>query len=262
MNSRTKKAPVSNRPWLVACNQAGAVGESHYGFGTLWMRYDRRGDFSGAVVAMREDSGCSQEFEWATIRRGASYRFSQRFVDYFFATQGLAFHCLVIERAIVNLSCHADDFDLAQRKHFTMLLANKIRAVIKKRGPRQEFRVWVSPIPSRYEKAAEAVEVITSNIVAELSQRKPNITVTTRSSAQTPAIQLCDLLLGAVIGAWNQDVGNQEKARLEKQIAGHLGWPDLRADTFNTDRKLNIWKFHDPVREPVRSATTRPTKTG
>jgi hypothetical protein len=256
-----KNSSVSTRPWLVACNQVGASGESHYGFGTLWMPYDRRGDFSGSVEAMRAKSGCSEEFEWKDIRRGSSYRFSQLLVDHFFATQWLAFHCLVVERAVVNLSCHADDFDLAQRKHFTMLLANKIGAVIRKRGAGQEFRVWVSPIPSRYEKAAEAVEVISGNIVAELSRRRPSITVTTRSSTQTPAIQLCDLLLGAVVGAWNRDQSNGEKVLLEKQIAGHIGWPDLRSDTRKTKRKFNIWKFHDPLREPVRSATTRPTTT-
>lgn len=261
MNAR-KKIPLSTRPWLVACNQAGVSGESHYGFGTLWIRYDRRGDLHGAFVGIAQEVGCPGGFTWDTVRRGASHRLGQGLVDHFFRTPTLSFHCLVVEKAIVNLDCHGDDFDLARRKHFTMLLANKIKAMLRTRRRDQEFRVWVAPLASRYEKAEEAVEVITANIVAELTGRKPVVIVTKRAASETPGIQLCDLLLGAVIGAWNPDVLNREKQMLQQQIAGHLGWSDLHADTFNTDRKFNIWKFYDPAREPARSATTRPTKTG
>jgi hypothetical protein len=247
---------------LVACNQAGVSGERHYGFGTLWMRYDRRGDLAGTFVRMADASGCSQFFTWQTVRRGSSHRLGQRLVEHFFSTKGLVFHCLVVEKSIVDLGRHRDDFDLAQRKHFTMLLSNKIKATIRKRGPEQQFRVWVAPIPSRYAKAAEAVRVISGNIIAECAGYHPQLSVSVRSSAQTPAIQLCDLLLGAVIDAWNQDASNREKRLLEQQIAGHLGWPDLRADTGPQQKKFNIWKFHDPRREPVRSVSTRRTKTG
>jgi hypothetical protein len=250
----------SSRPWLVACNQAGASGASHYGFGTLWMRYDRRGDFSRTFVRMAEASNCSQFFTWQTLRRGPSHRFAGRLVDHFFFSKGLSFHCLVVETALVNLERHGGDLDLAQRKHFTMLLANKIKATIKRRGPDQEFRVWVAPIPSRHTRAAEAVEVISGNIIAECAGVRPKLSLSVRSSAQTPAIQLCDLLLGAVINAWNQDASNPEKGLIEQRIAGHLGWPDLRGDTSPRQKKFNVWKFHDPVRRPIRPAITRPTK--
>ncbi|HVH99333.1 MAG TPA: hypothetical protein VM869_11495, partial [Enhygromyxa sp.] len=254
------QSPDSMRPWLVACNQAGVSGASHYGFGTLWMRYDRRGDFSRTFTRLAEAAGCEQFFTWDAVRRGASQRLAARLVEHFFETKGISFHCLVVEKSIVDLARHRDDLDLAQRKHFTMLLANKIKATIKKRGPEQEFRVWVSPIPSRYAKAAEAIEVISGNIIAECSGCHPRLSVNVRSSVQTPAIQLCDVLLGAVINAWNDDASNQEKRTIEQQIAGCLGWPDLRADTSPKQKKFNIWKFHDPVRQPVRGATTRPTR--
>lgn len=253
-------SPDSNRPWLLACNQAGVSGARHYGFGTLWMRYDRRGDFSSTFTRMAEAVGCSQFFTWDTVRRGPSHRLAQRLVDHFFRAEGLWFHCLVVEKSIVDMARHREDLDLAQRKHFTMLLANKIKATVKKRGPEQQFRVWVAPIPSRYAKAAEAIQVISGNIIAECSGYQPHLAVNVRSSVQTPAIQLCDVLLGAVINAWNEDAGNQEKRMLERQIAGHLGWPDLRADTSPKQKKFNIWKFHDPARQPIRAATTRPTK--
>jgi hypothetical protein len=258
-----KKITASARPWLIACNQAGVSGETHYGFGTLWMRYDRRGDFHSAFMRVAQEVGCLEGFTWDSVRRGASYSLGRGLVDHFFRTPTLSFHCLVVEKAIVNLDCHSNDFDLARRKHFTMLLANKIKAMIRARRRRdQEFRVWVAPLASRYEKAEEAVEVITANIVGEFTGRKPVVIVTKRTASETPGIQLSDLLLGAVIGAWNPEALNREKRMLQAQIAGYLGWLDLRADTFNTDRKFNIWKFYDPVREPARSATTRPTKTG
>jgi hypothetical protein len=253
---------ASNRPWLIACDQTGVVRPSHYGFGTLWMPYDRRGDFSGAFGQMAEAAGfVGGEIRWEEIGPGPRYRFARSLVDYFFQTSWLAFHCLAVEQGIVDMDRHADDLDLARRKHFTMLLANKVRRAISKRGSQQEFRVWVAPIPSPYAKAAEAVEVISSNIVAEFSRRKPNLTVTVHER-HAPTIQMCGLLLGAVMESWGAGATAREKAWLSARMAGHLGWEDLRHDTMPQDRKFNVWKFHDPVREPSRSASTRPTRPG
>jgi len=153
---------------------------------------------------------------------------------------------------------HSNDWDLARRKHYTMLLATKMRKAIQRYPNRNhEFRVYVDRIASRYGKADEAMEVITNNI---LNQRFRNLSpvtsVVTRDSKETPAIQLCDLLLGAVMENWQQRATNTTKTAITKRIADHLGWVDLDSDTMPSERKFNIWYFFDPMRE-VRRVNTK-----
>ena len=98
---------ASNRPWLVACNQAPASGETHHGFGTLWMRYDRRGDFSRDFASLSAEATWAESIGWNQIGRGASIRFARTLVDYFFSRAALSFHCLVVEKDLVKITGRA-----------------------------------------------------------------------------------------------------------------------------------------------------------
>ena len=83
--------------------------------------------------------------------------------------------------------------------------------------------------------------------------------VTTRNSHDTPSIQLCDLLLGAVLAAWQEKVEAPGKLALMRRIAEHLGWSDLRADTHVAEPKFNVWYFYDlsDSSDPGEIATRR-----
>jgi hypothetical protein len=60
---------------------------------------------------------------------------------------------------------------------------------------------------------------------------RPVDRVLTRDSRETPSIQLCDVLLGAVLAAWEKEVTSEAKLDLQTWIARHLGWPDLGGHT-------------------------------
>jgi hypothetical protein len=85
---------------------------------------------------------------------------------------------------------------------------------------------------------------------------RPVDSVIVRDSKETPSIQMCDVLLGAVAAAWEGVVRAEAKLDLQQWIAYHLGWPDLKADTRPGERKFNVWMFHDPTKGS-RRATTR-----
>jgi hypothetical protein len=128
--------------------------------------------------------------------------------------------------------------DLARRKHFTMLLTNKIGRALRARSHRdQTFRVWVDPIASRYDRADEAVHVIANNVLRkraaatlrtdlETKTQGPIVGVHEHDSRDTPQIQLCDLLLGAVMDAWQENAKEPGKLAVKAHIAGRLEWPD------------------------------------
>jgi hypothetical protein len=159
---------------------------------------------------------------------------------------------------MVDKAMHAGNLDLARRKHFNMLLTKKIKRFNEAQPERQHtFRIWVDPIASSYQKAHEAVEVIANNVLrVPFGGIRAVDKVFVRDSAATPSIQLCDLLLGAVMEAWQGAATSIGKVALQKKIASYLGWPDLRADTKPHERKFNIWYFYD-TRDSEREPETR-----
>ncbi|MBL8151657.1 MAG: DUF3800 domain-containing protein [Blastocatellia bacterium] len=241
---------VDKSEWLISCDESGVHGTKYYGFGSLWMNYQRRGDFVGEFNRLREKYKYYSECKWTHADDRKAQRFMDDILDFFFKSRWLAFHCLVIRAGVVDTSYHEGSFDLARRKHFTMLLTNKMKRRMDMYQDREHvFRIWVDPIHSSYKKADEAVEVISKNILAqEFSNPTPEIKVITKfDSKSAPSIQLCDLLLGAVIEGFQQKVRNERKIRVQNLILSYLGWPDFKADTFKEERKFNIWYFHDPT---------------
>ena len=246
--------------WLVSCDESGVHGARHYGFGTLWMNWQRRGDFAALIRSVREEHGYRHEIKWRNVKREA-LPFYDDLIEAFFKTSWLRFHCCIVERAVVRKELHQGDYDLARRKHFEMLLRNKISACLKaRRGREQTFRILVDPIHSRYGKADEAAEVICNNALAKaFGKKRPIDKVLTRNSRDTESIQVCDFLLGAVMSAWEGDATAEAKLDTQTWIAHHLGWPDLKADTHPAEGKFNVWVFYDATRGP-RKVSTREVK--
>jgi len=242
MASGTK--PALN--WLIACDESGISGHRYYGFGSIWMRWERRGDFARVFQRIREEHEFHHEAKWNRVKP-ATLSFYEAIVEEFFRRRWITFHCLIVRKAVVDRDMHGGDYDLARRKHFTMLLTNKIQRCLKKRPKRQQtFRIWVDPIASRYAKADEAVEVIANNVLgAVFGNVRPVDSVITHDSKLTPAIQLADLLIGATMSAYQGKVKAPAKLTLAAHVAKHLGWDDLAADTQPGAVKFNVWYFHD-----------------
>jgi hypothetical protein len=160
--------PPGVRRWLISCDESGVHGARYYGFGTLWMAGQRRGNFQALIREIRDAHRYTPEMKWNHVSNGVC-RFYEGLVDAFFRTSWLSFHCLIIEKAAVKKELHDGDFDLARRKHFTALLVNKIRRALRTHPDRQQtFRVLVDPIASRYAKADEALEVIANHALRKV----------------------------------------------------------------------------------------------
>src|SRR6267142_2749294 len=115
------------RPFLICCDESGMHKANFYGFGTLWLPYDRRGDFYDGIRRI-----CAQhhmnfgvvndkkhEFKWSKVSP-QKLGFYQSIVDYFFERPELCFHCLVVRRAEVKLELHKGGYEEARQKHLTM----------------------------------------------------------------------------------------------------------------------------------------------
>lgn len=245
------------RNYLVYCDDSGLHGSTHYAFGSLWMPWERRGDFFDIIRSLREQHRMSFEFKWTKVDRRYQ-AFYLDLVEMFFRRPWLMFHCLIVEKAIVDREAHGGDYDLARRKHFAMLLKAKIRDLCSTPGgTKKRYHVRVDPLPSRYAKADLAAERIVNNQLTAAIGHRAVATLFTRDSKKTAGIALADVLLGAVMDAWCGDSTIAAKQQVKRCIAEHLGWPDLAGDTRPSEWKFNVWAFYDPTSGAKRAATTR-----
>ncbi len=248
------RRPDPARHFLVYCDESGIDDGPVMGFGSLWITYERRGDFARLWGDLRQSHFAPSEAKWNKVKP-KTFDFFKAAVDAFFDHRWIMFHCIILGKNEVDLSLHDRDWDLARRKHFTLFLANKLVRFAK---PQKFYRIRVDPLPSRYKKADEAAEVILRNLM----QQKRNLrretihSLRTVDSRDTPGIQLCDILLGAIVSARRNNATAAAKLALRDHIAGRLGWPSLEFDTLPREWKFNIWRFWDPT-----SGTPRPEST-
>lgn len=50
--------------WLISCDESGVHGARYYGFGTLWMAWQRRGEFAELIRELRQEHGYQHEIKW------------------------------------------------------------------------------------------------------------------------------------------------------------------------------------------------------
>ncbi|MGE0322207.1 MAG: DUF3800 domain-containing protein [Polyangiaceae bacterium] len=246
-----------HKNYLVYCDESGVGGQRYYGFGSLWMPWERRGDFSGLVKNLREKHGNSDEIKWNKVTR-RSQAFYEELAAEFFKRSWLMFHCLIVRRGYVERK-HHKDMDQALRKHFAMLIKSKVK-YFSAGDAKKAYHIRVDPLPSRYGKADEAAHKIINNTLKKELGLAAVSSLFTRDSKATPGIMVADVLLGAVMAAWQGDVTAGPKLALMEAIADHLGWGDLKADTRHSEWKFNIWYFHDPSKNAAREAKTRGVK--
>ncbi|WP_024529203.1 DUF3800 domain-containing protein [Serratia fonticola] len=247
--------------WHVACDESGIDGQRFYGFGSLWMKYQRRGDFARIMRELRDKHRFYEEIKWQKASSKRYAAFYHDLVDLFFKVPWLAFHCIVVEKSIVNRKFHNGDYDLARRKHFTSLITAKVSSVISAHPERDSFfRIEVDPIASRYKKADEEFHVIANNILKRKYGRPEIIsTVVTKDSKSSENIQLSDFFLGAVMCAYQGKASSEAKIQVSNMVASYLGWNHLQHDTWHTERKFNIWYFYDKTKG-VRDIETKPVR--
>lgn len=247
------------RNFLVFCDDSGLHGSRHYGFGSFWIPSERRGDLQVVIRALREQHRVLDgELKWNHITNRTRELYCD-IVRLFFARRWMMFHCLVVRRGYVDKDLHGGDYDLARRKHFAMLLRKKIEQFSK--GSRNKlYHVRVDRLPAAYQKADEvAFKVVNAQLTREIGVPALR-TLFTRDSKATLGIQLADILLGAVMSDVDDLSSAPAKLAVRAEVARHLGWTDLRSDTFPTSTKFNIWRFWNPKGGEPREAVARPVR--
>jgi hypothetical protein len=239
---------VQKSEWLISCEESGTAGDGFYGIGSLWINYQRRGDLNAAVNKLREKHGYTSDEPWSEADGNRAIAFLSDVIGFFFKSQWTSFHCLVVRQ---SQSDRGHSFDLARRRHFTMLISSNMKRWMDLYPDREHaFRVW-SDLSSSESSSA----VISEGMLQQrFHPPVPDIRFNSKSDTSSIApIQLCGLLLSAVMDAFDPDGGDDP---MQQVLAQHLGWPDLKAETFGSQKKFNIWYYQDRLAGP-RSVSPR-----
>lgn len=248
--------------WHIASDESGIDGQVYYGFGSLWMKYQRRGDFARDIRELKEKHNHNEEIKWQKVNSKRYSAFYDELVDYFFKNPAFAFHCIIVRKGYIDPTYHNGDYNIAMQKHFTDLIANKIISVVEKHPNREcEFRIDVDPLPFNGKKSDEKFNVIANRMINKKIGKKNLIkSVLVKDSKSSFNIQIADLFLGAVMSAYQNKATAERKLDLMKLVASYIGWDNLRHDTYNSERKFNIWYFYDKTENIPREIVTLPVK--
>ncbi|SMB82378.1 Protein of unknown function [Pasteurella testudinis DSM 23072] len=241
---------MNKNTWHLFCDESGISGKPYYAFGSLWIREDHIQEFETAMQALRTKHNCQDEIKWQAANSKRYSAFYDEIISYFFQADYLFFNCLSVQLSIVNKTFHDGDYEVAKQKHFTSLITNKIITSLS-RNKMNRFIIIVDDLPFSYKKADESMHIIANNIIRQKTGVcNAILKLSEVDSKQSYGVQLCDLLLGAVLSVYQNDSSAIRKKELAMLVAEHLGWDHLKYDTFGTEKKFNIWNFYDPTKGP------------
>jgi hypothetical protein len=247
-------------------DESGTHGAQYYGFGYLWVpdwKYDELCDLVGGLRAKYD---YDREMKWGRVD-DAFVELYEELVDAFFRHNWLMFSCIRVNRHYVRHDeYHEGSSEKAMRKHAATYLRTRIERFCG-RSSRKQYDVYVDELPYSYHKSAEVIQITANNELNSRIGRKPIRNLEECNSKEEPGIQICDVLLGAVLEPWNQDADPESKRggakyRIIQKIGDKMGerWDGLRPDTKPHVWKYNICHFYSPndgSRE-IDAESTRP----
>lgn len=245
--------------WHLFCDESGISGKPFYAFGALWIKENNLSLFEREITELRQKHCCGDEIKWQAAKSKRYAEFYRDLIHFFFKSNYLFFNCIVVELAVVNKNFHNGSYETAKKKHFNMLICNKIQSSLKKNS-NNRFILSVDDLPFSYHKSDEQMHIIANRIIKKKSYISNAIQKLNEvNSRHCHGVQLCDLLLGAVVSGYQKEISSERKLELCQLIAEYLGWDQLAYDTLDTDKKFNIWSFYDPTKG-ARKVKTRETR--
>lgn len=229
---------------LVYADEGGVTGQTYSGFGSLWMPWERRGDFQKIVRELRAAHAHAGSFA-ANTAPGALL---VDVVDAVFRRRWLAFRCLVTPTT---------DDDARRRSAVVELVSRRVR-----RDPTQppaaapvDLRLRLSRSARLADASGTKPQAAIASAVASALPRDHALSV--RAARTIDGIELVELLTGLVVSGWERRAISKDRKRVADRVAENLGWGDLAADTVASEWKFNICFVRDPTAHDSSGKTQR-----
>ena len=233
---------------FVACDESGVGGEKHsYIFlGSLWMPKYRIGEFEKFVFECRMKHNVWKEMRWERMQKQPSLKkekiFRTNVVDYVLTSSDVSFKSLVLPKKKLGLKNTHEE-----RLRFLNLLLSRRWTKEFKEGENVYVLVDEFELDS-YTQEKGGIKESYRYLKNYLEQNK-SVSLDFYDfcdSRQSAALQMTDLLLGAVKDKWTKEGKDINDNRHE--VITHVEQAlnqDIQIPTPTTNQKFNIWYF-DP----------------
>ncbi len=201
--------------------------------GALSCTRDQKSLLSQKINIIKKAHGIGGEFGWKKL--SPNHReFYWDLLKLFKSEPALAFRCLVVDRNILDHGKYnLGDEELGFYKLYYQMLGNWLK-------PGCSYHIYLDwQLNKTQKRFVDLRDILQRKLMgkAKIACLEPV------SSHSLPILQLADLFIGAVGYAWNEREGSSTKVEFCQELAQSVGFDQLKASTFPSAEKFNIFHF-------------------
>lgn len=232
----------------IYCDESRQTSNRYMVLGGLIIRASLMPVFNEAMSSYRHKFNMTAELKWSKVSKTKLPEY-KGFVEYFFAlnsTERAHFHCIIIDNHKVDYrKYHGNDKELGMYKFFYQLILHTFGRHYTTGDPR--IVVHFDKSQSRYP-LADFRDILNNGIAKSYNRpRDTFVSIESRDSKDCEALQINDILLGAVgfhkNGCHLIPGCSQPKCELAKYIADQSGLAHLGNDTQHGARRFRVWNW-------------------
>lgn len=243
---------------LVFADESGTSGDCKcYSIGALTIPEEYLDTLNETFAELAQKHGVRDELKWNRIRKGhGAVNLALEWLYILTNSRSLSFDIIVVNKSLYrNWQGDSKAEENAFYKTYTQLLRHRARR------SENECKVFIDNRTDSYSKQDEVLGIVTNNMLAQL-QSQARLTIVSKSDSRLqPAIQLVDILTGAINTSHRMLLEKSIELKYGKKLliermSRMLGLDALHYDTWPND-KLNIWHFPIEYRAKPRTVNIR-----
>lgn len=216
---------------LIYGDETGTTGPQYQGYGSIWLPWERRGDFVKVIREQRSIHNYEGGIA-AALGKTDGEAFALGLIDEVFRRRWISFRCVITpstdQEELTRLAFAA----LIRRRLESLPLSGKEVRLRLSKAARVASRGSVTPL-------AQIERLVTPALTDDVER-------SIAPARGLAALEVVELLTSLVVGDWEKKNTSLQRRKLSDRVAENLGWKDLAADTEPLEWKFNIWWLEDP----------------
>ncbi|HEV56628.1 MAG TPA: DUF3800 domain-containing protein [Phycisphaerales bacterium] len=222
--------------YVIYCDESCHDLNAHHDFmviGAIKLLHAKKSELTYRWRQLLESLGIHAEAKWRKVSRKHLAHY-QRMVDFFFDSEDLQFRAIVVDQKRLDMErFHEQDTELAFYKFYYEMLEKWL----------EQGNEYLILLDHKSNRDAHRFTKLRACLEAHLHGTARIRDLTVVYSVQTPLMQLCDVLTGAVAAAYNGPRPGSPKATLADHIARRMGWSTLKIATALAESKFNVFRI-------------------